>query len=330
MFGVPQPVLQAVSRGGAVLSAPSAVAIPSSHQIPTTASSSVLKSQLPLISPQFFKPLPVSAAVPQPHPTLLSIQNLPSNIINPTPLQVPATIPSLRHSPAPEAVVPTKNHFQATSSVNRNNLPTGSQSQPIPTIRVEIQSFGQLPIQKLPPTSILPHPSANISITATPSMETPMRSQRPLMPEHQGISPLNPPWPQNAHAHVIGKHASASNPSTSSNNRLNGSLDQSFNYRVPANQNNAGSFPAGPGQLRSLYGPSVERNDFLDEPDFEQWSPENSPLRAGDFHPDRNYNEPRWDFGRRYRSEWPRQRNHGRRDHRSGNRRWWDRDRRRH
>lgn len=358
MYGVPetlsfpQPVTQTGNRGGSGLSTPSATAIPSPekvlsnglipHQIPTT-KSSVLHPQVaitspqqqrPLISPQSIKPLPVSVAVSHPHPTpssmpisqtrvAPSVQKPPSNRI--PPLQVPVTPSSLRQNPLPEAVLST-NHFQGTnSSVNLNNLPTGSQSQSqqIPRIRVEISNSGQLSIQKLPPTTILPNPTANISITTPsrpPMLQTPMRSQRPLLPEHQGVLPQNPSWSHN-------KHASVSIPSTSSNNRLNGSSDQSFNYTHPASRNNFDTFQAGSGQPRLLHGRAMEINEFLGEPELEQWSPENSPLRTSEFHSDYNYNEPRRDFGRGYRSEWPRQRNLGRRDHRSGNRRWRDRDR---
>ncbi|XXG80651.1 hypothetical protein AAC387_Pa09g1467 [Persea americana] len=352
MLSFPQPVTQPGNRGGSGLSTPSATAIPSPekvlsnglipHQIPTT-KSSVLHPQVaitspqqqrPLISPQSIKPLPVSVAVSHPHPTpsstpisqtrvAPSVQKLPSNRI--PPLQVPVTASSLQQNPLPEAVLRT-NHFQGTnSSVNLNNLPTGSQSQSqqIPRIRVEISNSGQLSIQKLPPTTILPNPTANISITTPsrpPMLQTPMRSQRPLLPEHQGVLPQNLSWSHN-------KHASVSIPSTSSNNRLNGSSDQSFNYTHPASRNNFDTFQAGSGQPRLLHGRAMEINEFLGEPELEQWSPENSPLRTSEFHSDYNYNEPRRDFGRGYRSEWPRQRNLGRRDHRSGNRRWRDRDR---
>ncbi|KAL3531440.1 hypothetical protein ACH5RR_010762 [Cinchona calisaya] len=67
-----------------------------------------------------------------------------------------------------------------------------------------------------------------------------------------------------------------------------------------------------PNEYNTFVGASVrapvppgswERNDLMDEPGFESWSPENSPMRSQGYMPGWNFQEPRLNPGRGYRPE---------------------------
>ncbi|PON96621.1 Octamer-binding transcription factor [Trema orientale] len=91
----------------------------------------------------------------------------------------------------------------------------------------------------------------------------------------------------------------------------------SSNYNPLLNQNN--------GYNHASFGGS----DYVEEDEFESWSPNNSPSRNPEYGSGRSFAEPRMNAGRGYRPDQSRVRSSpGYRDHnRHGNRRWRDRRR---
>ncbi|KAF8401507.1 hypothetical protein HHK36_012447 [Tetracentron sinense] len=216
--------------------------------------------------------------------------------------QNPSTISLLQQTPLTEAVFPVK-HSQVTSSY--------LQSFPA----VDTQRFGQNNI-KPAAVSIVLNPPERPPITL-PLLPIPPRLQPPLLPEPLVFTPLYPTWPQNAAR--SGNHAPESDSRSGYRNS---------NSRSQANQNNYNVYQGGPVQSPLLPGPPWERSKYMDEPEFENWSPERSPIGSPENRSGRNFPEQRRDSGRNSRHDWSRQRNSGYRDHsRHGNGRWRNRRR---
>ncbi|XP_058084253.1 homeobox protein LUMINIDEPENDENS-like [Magnolia sinica] len=231
-----------------------------------------------------------------------------------------ASLQQIPQSSVQEAILPI-NHFPLTSMGQQNLLATGPSAQQIPTMQVEISNFRQIHNQKLPP----PPPAAMLlnSSNDRPSSVQPLlpTTSRPS-PSPLAFQPMYSPWPSNATG--VGEQAPA--PDSSISSRPRGFPDgRSSIERFPPNRSNYNAFPVDHMRAPLRPGPAMDRNEFMGEPEFEMWSPEGSPVRSPEFRYEQNFNGPRRDFGRNYRQEWPKHRNSGRRDHRSGNKRWRDR-----
>lgn len=95
------------------------------------------------------------------------------------------------------------------------------------------------------------------------------------------------------------------------------------NYH-PLNQNNYNASYGGPVHSQLVSGPQREGNEYVEEEDFESWSPDNSPVRNPEYMMGRNIPDARTNPGRDYRPDRVRQRNSSgyRSRNRHGNRRW--------
>uniref|UniRef100_A0A5B6Z3L9 Putative Homeodomain-like superfamily protein n=1 Tax=Davidia involucrata TaxID=16924 RepID=A0A5B6Z3L9_DAVIN len=198
---------------------------------------------------------------------------------------VPTTSPSIR-IPATEIVINMKN-FSATSLPLPNLMAAA-----LPSTRVETSG------------NVKPAP---VSITLNTPERPPIAFSRPPMfptPEHQLLVPEPPPL------------------STTQSWRAWPGLVS--NPRSQANQNHYNGMVGGPLESPALPGPPLwERNEFLGQPEFETWSPENSPIRSPEYLSGRNYQEPRMNLSSNYRSGRSRRRPY------RGSRRWRLRERNR-
>ncbi|XP_077224732.1 homeodomain-like superfamily protein isoform X2 [Tasmannia lanceolata] len=300
--------LLASNREGGVSSA---IPLPEKLQTPSSSSSSMLQlpitidplQRTPVINPSLEKLAPLNPTLSHLNPIPMS-NSFPSQNLTPTPPesrfqpnypsqhQLQATFSSSIPISVTEPNLRTKN-FPLTSPPLLSITINSSLSQQAQAQGPEGLNFGQITNQRPSPTPILSNPSKERPLThpsLAPLLPIPLRQQ-------QQAQPQSFQWPQN-----------------SSTTR--------FSVGQMTNQNNYNSLAGGP---IGLFG---GRTQFTGEPELESWSPERSPTRSPEFRPNRNFPEPRRDFGRSSRPEWPRHRTSGgRRDHRQDNRRWRDRDR---
>lgn len=235
-------------------------------------------------------------SVPPPHISAAHISSLrQSASIPPYSHQTPASDVVMKNSPL------TVTPFHNLHSASLPSMRVESTSSVKPSLISNAEERQRFPI---PSNTLLP-------TTARPQIH----------PQQQQLlsGPSDPYTP------VYSKQIGKPNPASESWRTTQGL--PSF-YR-PLNQNNYNASLVGPEQPQLMSGPKWEGNEYVEEDDFESWSPDNSPVRNPEYMMGRSFPDARTNPGREYRPERMRQRNSsGYRDqNRYGNRRWRDRRR---
>lgn len=173
--------------------------------------------------------------------------------------------------------------------------------------------------------SLNPSDRIPMSFALPPLLATqpPPQAQQP-----QSSLPSEPPVMMHSFNRQVGNPGPVSDPWRARHNLGSNPYSQ-------FDQNNYSSSFGGPGQAAGPMQPGPgspwERNEYLDEDEFEQWSPESRYNRSQENISGWNYSDSRTNLGRDYRPDRGRPRNSsGYQDQgRRGNRRWRGHDQRR-
>ncbi|KAF9621011.1 hypothetical protein IFM89_015833 [Coptis chinensis] len=188
------------------------------------------------------------------------------------------------------------------------------------SLQHETVNYGQMQTVKPAPTSVVPNLPDGTPVTFPPTMTMQPTHQSPSLPEQSFM--------QHMHQPMLQWDTASSSRQTQMNDTRGGrhsSYDASgSNPWSQSNQNNYNSFHGEAMQPSVPDHSNWDRNEFVDEQDFETYSPRKR-SRSPDYHSGRSFSDSRRDRGRNSKPDLSRRRDSSRRDHSQGNRGWRDR-----